>query len=254
MAQATTAATAMKAESRPTTVTRYNVEDGAAGVKPVKVTLYRWAGKWGPFKVNIPCGECTLTSDILSDTFLTDLAGIPIELEVKDWLTHWPAAMKRGGWHAPVVLVDDKIITQGHALNRGVLTEAVVKSFTASNDVSGNIVFGKQGCPHCVRAKEELDARGIAYSYFDVVKQPRALYEMIARVKPEIGEKTPVTVPQVWMRGRYVGGADKLMENLARGSSEGAAVGGVAHGQSRSLGSANQLGQRKSSDGLAYAD
>ena len=37
--------------------------------QPIKITLYRWAGSWGPFKVNIPCGECTLTKDILKDTF-----------------------------------------------------------------------------------------------------------------------------------------------------------------------------------------
>jgi len=30
--------------------------------KPVQILLYRWAGKWGPFKVKIPCGECTLTA------------------------------------------------------------------------------------------------------------------------------------------------------------------------------------------------
>ncbi|MCA2493314.1 glutaredoxin, partial [Vibrio sp. 2175-1] len=24
--------------------------------QPIKITLYRWAGSWGPFKVNIPCG------------------------------------------------------------------------------------------------------------------------------------------------------------------------------------------------------
>jgi len=28
---------------------------------PVKLLLYRWGGKWGPLKVKIPCGECTLT-------------------------------------------------------------------------------------------------------------------------------------------------------------------------------------------------
>lgn len=56
---------------------------------PIKVTLYRWAGHFGPFKVNIPCGECTLTKDILADTFANELAGVPIELEVKDWLSYW---------------------------------------------------------------------------------------------------------------------------------------------------------------------
>ena len=54
---------------------------------PVKVTLYRWAGSWGPFKVNIPCGECSLTVDVIEDTFKTELDGIPVELETHDWLS-----------------------------------------------------------------------------------------------------------------------------------------------------------------------
>ena len=37
------------------------------------------------------------------------------------------------------------------------------------------------------------------------------MYEMISRVKPIIGEKTPVTVPQIWLEGEYVGGADQLI-------------------------------------------
>jgi len=35
-------------------------------------------------------------------------------------------------------------------------------------------------------------------------------YEMLARVKPIVGPKTPVTVPQIWVDGKYVGGADEL--------------------------------------------
>lgn len=97
-------------------------------VRPVRVMLYRWAGKWGPFKVKIPCGECALTKDVLLDTFETDLAGIPIELDVRDWLTGWYKPLLKGGWHAPIVFVEDKIISQGYPLNRGVLTEAIIGS------------------------------------------------------------------------------------------------------------------------------
>lgn len=183
---------------------------------PVKVTLYRWAGQWGPFKVNIPCGECSLTKDVLADTFATDLAGIPVELEVRDWLTEWYRPLPKGGWHAPIVLVEGKIVSQGHALNRGVLTEAVIKAHVARSALQGTHVFGKETCPHCVHAKSALDAAGIAYDYHDVVRQPRALYEMIARVKPIVGPKTPITVPQIWIDGAYVGGADALDHLLAR--------------------------------------
>ena len=46
--------------------------------KPVKVILYRWAGAWGPFKVNIPCGECSLTVDVIEDTIAHELSLIHI--------------------------------------------------------------------------------------------------------------------------------------------------------------------------------
>lgn len=187
----------------------------AGQIKPVKVTLYRWAGKWGPFKVKMPCGECALTSDILKDTFENELAGIPVELEVREWLSEWYRPLLKGGWHAPIVFVEDEIISQGHALNRGLLAEAITKHYVARTGIEGTVVFGKATCPHCTRAKQLLDASGIAYTYRDVVKDPRALYEMIPRVKDKIGHHTPVTVPQVWLDGTYVGGADHLAERLA---------------------------------------
>ena len=184
------------------------------GGAPVKITLYRWAGKWGPFKVNIPCGECALTADVLEDTFATELAGVPVELDVRDWLTEWYRPLPKGGWHAPIVMVGDKIVSQGEALNRGVLTQAVVDAYADGSRLDGNHIFGKDKCPHCRRAKSYLDNAGIPYTYHDVVRNPRALYEMLARVKPIVGPKTPITVPQIWIDGSYVGGADQLGRKL----------------------------------------
>ena len=54
----------------------------------------------------------------------------------------------------------------------------------------------------------------VPFTYYDVVKEPRALYEMIARVKPIIGPKTPVTVPQIWLDEKYIGGKDQLNNHL----------------------------------------
>ncbi len=185
-------------------------------MQPVAVTLYRWAGTWGPWKVNIPCGECSLTLDVIKDTFETELDGVPVELYVHDWLSQWWKPLPKGGWHAPIVMVEGRIVSQGHALNRGVLCEAIIDSHAARSNVSGNHIFGKARCPHCVRAKEYLDQAGIPYEYHDVVKEPRSLYEMLARVKPIVGPKTPITVPQIWLEGTYVGGADRLSELLDR--------------------------------------
>ena len=88
-------------------------------LKPARLTLYRWAGKWGPFKVKIPCGECTLTTDIVKDVLANELDGVPVELEVKDWLSHVIEATMKGARHAPVVLLNGRVISQGVAVNRG---------------------------------------------------------------------------------------------------------------------------------------
>ena len=188
-----------------------------SSMQTVKILVYRWAGSWGPFKVTIPCGECSLTKDIIQDTIDNDLEGIDVELEIRDWLDEWWKPLPKGGWHAPIVMVEGKIVSQGKALNRGLLTQAAIEAYTEKNEISaeGNIIFGKESCPHCVRAKKNFDEKGIAYTYRDVVKEPRALYEMLARVKPIIGAKTPVTVPQIWMSGDYIGGASELSTKLS---------------------------------------
>lgn len=180
----------------------------------VQVVLYRWAGEWGPFKVKIPCGECALTGDVIVDAIQNELAGIPVSLVTRDWLTLWWKPLIKGGWHAPIVMVDGKVISQGRALNRGVLTESVIAAYASRTSISGSHLFGKDSCPHCQRARELLKQQNIVYTYHDVVKQPRALYEMLARVKPLINAKTPITIPQIWLDGIYVGGADQLAEKL----------------------------------------
>jgi glutaredoxin len=180
----------------------------------IKVTLYKWAGAWGPFKVSIPCGECSLTKDVIQDTFDTELAGVDVELDEQEWLSEWWKPLPKGGWHAPIVMVEGKIVSQGHALNRGVLTEAIIDAHAKRTAVQGTHVYGKETCPHCKRAKGYLEEAKVSYEYHDVVREPRALYEMLARVKPIVGPKTPVTVPQIWINGYYIGGADQLSDVL----------------------------------------
>ncbi len=178
------------------------------------VVVFRWAGSWGPFKVKIPCGECALTLDIINDTMEHELAGIDVDLEIRDWLSEWWKPLIKGGWHAPIVVVNGSVISQGAALNRGALTQAVIENYSTNSEVEGNHIYGKESCPHCVRAKGYLDDAGIDYSFHNVIRNQRALYEMLGRVKPIIGPLTPITVPQIWIEGEYVGGADQLSEIL----------------------------------------
>ena len=180
--------------------------------KPVKILLYRWGGQFGPFKVKIPCGECTLTKDVIEDTLKHELANAVVEVEIKDWLTNIIKAVFQGARHAPCVLVNGKVVFQGGALNRGLLAEIVMNEHVQHFPLEGTHIFGKENCSHCDRAKEDMGRLGIEYTYHDVVKNPGAMYEMIARVKPIVGPKTPVTTPQIWIDGTYVGGAQELRE------------------------------------------
>ena len=118
--------------------------------RDVQIVLYRWAGRWGPFKVNIPCGECALTLDVITDTFETELVGVPVKLDVREWLSEWWKPLLKGGWHAPIVMAEGRMVSQGHALNRGVLTEAIIDAYARRSSVEGNHLFGKATCPHCL--------------------------------------------------------------------------------------------------------
>jgi len=182
----------------------------------VTITVFRWAGAWGPFQVKIPCGECALTLDIIQDTLANELAGIEVQLEIHDWLSEWWKPLLKGGWHAPIVMVNGKVISQGAALNRGLLTQMVIESYSTISGLTGNHIYGKESCPHCVRAKGYLDDSGVHYIFHDVIHSERALYEMLGRVKPIVGPHTPITVPQIWIDGTYIGGADQLSHILHR--------------------------------------
>jgi peroxiredoxin/glutaredoxin len=60
------------------------------------------------------------------------------------------------------------------------------------------ILFGKPGCSHCARAKRMLEAKGWAYE--EIPATPRRLRAVSGKG----------TTPQVFVDGRYIGGADEL--------------------------------------------
>lgn len=65
-------------------------------------------------------------------------------------------------------------------------------------------IYTKWGCPYCVIAKRLLDAKGVAYEEFDVTMGGEKRQEMLERVPGA------VTVPQILIDGRPVGGCDDL--------------------------------------------
>ena len=73
----------------------------------------------------------------------------------------------------------------------------------ALEDYKGNVVYGKDNCPFCAMAKEELSVRGIDYEYVDLAKEGKTAAEVT-------GRKDVKTVPQIYLNGEYIGGYDQL--------------------------------------------
>ncbi len=182
----------------------------------IKIIQYKWAGKWGPFKIKIPCGECSLTEGIVKDLIEKEFQGVDISFEVLPWLDNWFSVLLRGGWHAPIVFVEKTLVGQGKLIDRGIIAAAIRKEIASRSEVpqNKNIFFVKKGCPFCQKAKELLNRKNIDYTYHDVIEDPLAGVLIIQFTKPQIKSNEPVTVPQIFFKGKYIGGYDKLLKHL----------------------------------------
>jgi hypothetical protein len=96
----------------------------------VKITVYRWAGKKWFLHIDGECIECDLTVSQVR-ALLARNPNWPLELEIKPWLSHLWESLSRGGWHAPVVLVDGKLVRQGTIPTLAELQAVVRRAFEA---------------------------------------------------------------------------------------------------------------------------
>ena len=103
----------------------------------VKITVYRWAGKKWFFQIQGDCIECDLALSQIR-TLIARNPHWPIELEVKPWLSHVWESLRHGGWHAPMILVDGKLVRQGTIPTVAELQAAVHRAFEAREMVAGD--------------------------------------------------------------------------------------------------------------------
>ena len=93
-------------------------------------------------------------------------------------------------------------------------TEAKSRAETVSDKVerialqedTRSIVYGKEGCPFCELAKEELTLRGVPFDYIDLKE--------VGKTAAEVTGRKVKTVPQIYIAGQYIGGYDDLMAHL----------------------------------------
>jgi len=72
------------------------------------------------------------------------------------------------------------------------------------------LMYGADWCGYCARARRLLDSKGAAYEEIDVDLVPGARQEMQAR-------SGRGTIPQIFINGQHIGGADDLQALEAEG-------------------------------------
>lgn len=85
------------------------------------------------------------------------------------------------------------------------------------------IIYSKDYCPYCVRAKALLNKLGIEYDEFVIGEPGSKVLESNQQwaSREDLLERAPNarTVPQIWLDGEHVGGytelAAKMQENTA---------------------------------------
>ncbi len=178
----------------------------------VHITQYKWEGSWGPFKIQVPCGECSATEGVIKHVIDTRFPGAPIAFEAKPWLDNWWEVLWKGGWHAPITLVNGRVISQGAVLDAGLLAyhirKELVKGFTIPDD--RNVMYTKPGCSYCLRAKDLFTKHGMLYEERDIVRNPLYAHELFFTTSQFFPKNKPVTTPQIWLGGTYLGGAEDL--------------------------------------------
>ncbi len=98
----------------------------------VKITVYRWAGRKWFLRIRGECIECDLVIG-QAKHLLSAHPDWPLALEIKPWLTYLWEALRHGGWHPPVILVDGQLIRQGTIPTRAEVEAAVRRALARKN-------------------------------------------------------------------------------------------------------------------------
>ncbi|RXF70818.1 glutaredoxin 3 [Hansschlegelia zhihuaiae] len=65
-------------------------------------------------------------------------------------------------------------------------------------------IYTRSACPYCHMAKDLLEAKSVSFEEIDIGREPDRRCEMIERAGGRM------TVPQIFIDGRHVGGCDDL--------------------------------------------
>ena len=99
--------------------------------KSITITQFKWAGRFGPIRIQNHCDQCDLTTATLQDMMENEFKEKQVNFEVKPWLDNLFYCLRRGTWHAPIIMVNGKKFYQFSKkeplFDREKLAEHVVK-------------------------------------------------------------------------------------------------------------------------------
>ena len=79
----------------------------------VEIKIYRFTGK--QFFFTIPefvCHECDIVIRLV-DKIVEKIDDDSVSVQVYPWLNKILSSLKKGGWHPPVIVINDKVFSQG---------------------------------------------------------------------------------------------------------------------------------------------
>lgn len=189
------------------------------------IKYYRWAGEFFGFRIATQCEECDITRAVLGRLMDGPFRDKPVRLNVAPWLNNWWRILWRGAWHAPIIMINGRVFSQGVVPDALALIREVVDALgddelaaraeefagkqpaadaAGSDEEDGDIgitVYFSPACPHCRRLLGYLDANEIRYRPRDVSQS--------AVARSELQELTDsLALPVIRIGGETISGFD----------------------------------------------
>jgi glutaredoxin len=72
-------------------------------------------------------------------------------------------------------------------------------------------IYGNETCSYCLRSKRLADTYALQYEWLDT-DIPKNLDTL--RLRQRLLDPIPVTIPQIWWHGKYIGGYDDFAKEI----------------------------------------
>lgn len=100
------------------------------------ITIYRFTGNQGLFRVPKKwCEECDLLVDLVKKTIKELGIEDKTQLTIKPWfLWFWQPLFTNLAWHAPILIINGKLVSQGILPDKKTITQALTQNVASMTE------------------------------------------------------------------------------------------------------------------------